>query len=79
MQIGYSKLAVRSIKKLDQKTKQRVKRAIELLPHGDVKKLVGRSHDYRLRVGGYRVLFSLDEDQIIIKDILPRGNAYDRI
>jgi mRNA-degrading endonuclease RelE of RelBE toxin-antitoxin system len=26
---------------------------------GDVKKLAARTHEYRLRVGGFRVLFSL--------------------
>ncbi len=53
-----------------------MKVAIEKLPFGDVKKLQGFKNDYRLRVGDLRVLFSIENDIIIIKDVLPRGQAY---
>ena len=33
---------------------------------GDVKKLKGSKSDYRLRVGGYRVLFELEGHRIVI-------------
>lgn len=56
-----------------------MKEAIEKLPIGDVKKLNGLETDYRLRVGDLRVLFSIEDDTITIKDILPRGQAYKRI
>ena len=79
MQIEYSKEAIKHIKTLDKPTKQRIKLAIEKLPSGDIKKLVGYENDYRLRVGDYRVLFSKSDDIIIIKDILPRGEAYKRL
>ena len=79
MQIEYSKEAAKHIKALDKPTKSRMKRAIEKLPDSDVRKLAGLADDYRLRVGGYRVLFSKTEDIIIIKDVLPRGEAYKRL
>ena len=79
MQIEYSKEAVKHIKTLDKPTKRRIKLAIEKLPSGDIKKLVGYENDYRLRVGDYRVLFSKNDNIIIIKDILPRGEAYKRL
>ncbi len=44
-----------------------------------MKKLQGFVNDYRLRVGDLRVLFSVEGDTIIIKDVLPRGQAYKKI
>jgi len=79
LQIEYSKEAAKHIKMLDKPTKSRMKQAIEKLPSGDVRKLSGFENDYRIRVGGYRVLFSKFEDIIIIKDVLPRGKAYKRL
>ena len=49
------------------------------LPAGDVKKLQGVKEEYRLRVGDLRVIFSVRNDTLIIKDVLPRGEAYKRI
>jgi len=47
------------------------------LPELDIKKLRGYPNHYRLRVGGYRVLFYLQQDHvIIIYAILPRKKAY---
>ena len=77
--IRYDKIAVKHIESLDRTYKQRIKTAIEKLPFGDIKKLKGYQNDYRLRVGNFRVLFSLENDIITIKDVLPRGEAYKRI
>lgn len=79
MYIRYAKTAVKHIENLDQISKQRIRTAIEKLPFGDIKKLKGYQNDYRLRVGNFRVLFSLENDIITIKDVLPRGEAYKRI
>ena len=79
MYIRYAKVAVKHIEDLDKISKQRIKTAIEKLPFGDIKKLKGYQNDYRLRVGNLRVLFSLENDIITIKDVLPRGQAYKRI
>lgn len=79
LQIEFEKEAAKHISKMDKPTKQRIKKAIEKLPAGDVKKLQGYSEDYRLRVGNLRILFSVREDIITIKDILPRGQAYRRL
>lgn len=79
MDIEYSKEAVKHINQLDKPTKQRIKQAIEKLPSGDIKKLTGYKTDYRLRVGNYRILFSRENDIIVIKDVLPRGEAYKRL
>ena len=79
LNIEYSKNAIKHIKEQDKSMKQRLKTAIEKLPDGDVKKLKGLQNDYRLRVGNLRVLFSIENDIIIIKDVLPRGQAYKRL
>lgn len=75
MEIVYSKPAIKAISRMDTPTKQRLKSAIEKLPSGDVRKMVGYTNTYRLRVGNLRVLFEMQED-IIILNILPRGDAY---
>lgn len=79
MNIRYEKNAVKYIEKLDKPSKLRLKEAIECLPSGDVKKLTGYENDYRLRVGKLRVLFSIEDDTIYIKDIDSRGQIYKRI
>ena len=46
-------------------------------PELDIKKLKGYKNHYRLRVGGYRVLFELQEGYVIVVyAILPRKKAY---
>lgn len=79
MEINFSKSFQKSLKTMDKPTKQRVKNAIEKLPLGDIKKLQGYSGMYRLRIGNYRVIFEMNNDIIYIKDILPRGQAYNNI
>jgi mRNA interferase RelE/StbE len=44
---------------------------------GDVKKLTGRTHEYRLRVGSLRVLFMLESDLISVYRVSDRKEAYE--
>lgn len=58
----------------------RILRAIEALSDdltGDVRPLVGRD-GYRLRVGKWRLLMSIDEElrQVSVEALGPRGNVY---
>lgn len=77
MNIEYSKRAVKSINGMDSRTKQRMKSAIESIPTGDIKPLKGSRGSYRLRVGGWRIIFSyLEKDIILIVKIEPRGEVY---
>jgi mRNA interferase RelE/StbE len=42
------------------------------------KKLKGAPNSYRLRVGDYRILYSiLSQEEILVFKISPRGSAYD--
>jgi mRNA interferase RelE/StbE len=76
MNITYLKQAVKVIDRLDAPTKQRIKQGIIKLPDGDVKRLKGYTDLYRLRIGDWRVLFTMIADRITVEDILPRGDAY---
>jgi len=76
MTITFSKSAKKSIDKLDSPTKQRIKNAIDRIPDGDIKRLQGYISLYRLRVGNWRIMFSILSQEIYIEDVLPRGSAY---
>ena len=79
MQVRFKKQAIKYLSGCGKKTKKRLKEAIHSLPLGDVKKLKGYENYYRLRVGELRVLYTLEDENIIITDILPRGEVYKRI
>ena len=78
MKIIYAKRVVKTINRMDNATKQRIKAAIEQLPDGDTKQIKGRNlTTFRLRIGGWRVLYSFDiNGGIFIEKIAPRGEAY---
>ena len=59
MEISYSKQAEKFLKKQTEETRNRIRKAINNLPRGDIKKLQGRN-SYRLRVGDYRIIFDRD-------------------
>jgi mRNA-degrading endonuclease RelE of RelBE toxin-antitoxin system len=66
---------------MDKSDAQRLAQAMETFAasgNGDVKALHGRlSGRYRLRVGKWRVLFSLDQPgNVLVVDIDNRGQAY---
>ena len=44
---------------------------------GNVKKLTGRTQEYRLRVGSFRVLFMLEADLINVYAVKDRKEAYE--
>ena len=76
MDVDYTKQAEICLDKQTEKQMIRIKRAINLLPVGDVKKLKGIENGYRLRVGSVRVLFEKDGDKIHIIKIDNRGDVY---
>lgn len=43
---------------------------------GDVKRLTGFTHEYRLRVGDYRVLFEIEGESILVYRVRHRREAY---
>ena len=78
-QIVYKPRAAKDIQKLPRQQIRRVLAAIERLAdnlQGDVKKLTQYTPEYRLRVGEYRVLFEIENNQIVIYRIRHRKDAY---
>ena len=82
MKIEYSKDVVKYLKRLDKPTRQRFHTAFKNLsaipPQGDIKPMRGERNVYRLRVGDFRVLFTIDADSdiILVTRIAPRGKIY---
>lgn len=72
------KHAKKFIDKQDKSQRERIYKAIEGLPYGDIKKLQSHNEFYRLRVGKYRIIFHWIENKIIINvtDVNSRGDIY---
>jgi mRNA interferase RelE/StbE len=63
--------------KLSAERREQIREAVDELPYsGDIKKLQGQQHAYRLRVGGYRVIYRFVDGEVFIDGVLPRGSAY---
>lgn len=81
-QILIEKRATKFISKLPQNEKKRVLSAINNLPLGDVKMLKGHPgvNYYRLRVGEYRIIYTINNDELIIcvVDAGSRGQVYNQ-
>lgn len=85
MPIEYSKSAAKTLQKMDKALRQRIHHAIIGLtktpPEGDIKPMQGyRDGRFRLRVGGYRVVYRYDDRGnmivLFIIDIGSRGDVY---
>lgn len=80
-QIIIKKKAKKFIDKLPMNEKRRVVAAIEQLPNGeDIKKLKGHDDLLRLRVGDYRIVYTVDNGKLIVLviDVGNRGDIYKR-
>ena len=79
--IFLKKKAKKFIDGLPANERRRVVAAIELLPDGeDIKKLKGHENLFRLRVGGYRIIYTIDNGELIVYviDVGSRGQIYNR-
>lgn len=75
------KKAKKFIDKLPKNERVRIVRAIERLPNGeDIKKLKGHNDLMRLRVGEYRIIYTVDNGELIVYviDADNRGEVYKR-
>lgn len=76
----YTQRAIKDIKKLDQKVKSRLGKAILRLeddPFGHGKALINTSQGgYRFRVGDYRVIFDLEDEEIVVLRVGHRREIY---
>ena len=79
--IVLKKSAKKFIDRLPRNEKARIVAAIEQLPNGeDIKQLKGHPGMYRLRVGEYRVIYTVDHGELVVYviDAGPRGQIYNR-
>jgi mRNA interferase RelE/StbE len=77
LEIGEEALA--QLRAFPKELRQRIGQKLDALQtdlQGDVKKLAGQAGKYRLRVGSYRVLFTLEKDLIFVYLVKDRKNAY---
>lgn len=77
--------AISALDKLNQSTKERLISKIRVLKDrpklkragSDIKKIKDANPEaYRLRVGGYRVIYAVEEDVVWITEIMSRGRGY---
>jgi len=84
-QVQFTETALKNLKRYPKPDRRRILKKIEDMaadPYAapNVKRLVDFDVAYRLRVGNYRVLYDLLDDQHLVDvvDILPRHKAYKR-
>ena len=78
MNISYSKTFEKRFSKYDKKLQEKIFQAIQNLPDGDVKRLIGNDIPpiYRIRISKYRILFHMNEEEIQILKVDSRGDIY---
>ena len=81
MKVLVEKAVAKYLERLNEPMKSRILEALQGLknepPTGDIKATSGNLQGlYRLRVGGYRVLFAIRDNTIFVTSIAPRGQAY---
>ncbi|MBS3075659.1 type II toxin-antitoxin system RelE/ParE family toxin [Candidatus Pacearchaeota archaeon] len=79
-QIEWKENALREVEKLENSIARRIVKKVDELTENpfskDIKKLKG-CNDFRLRVGDYRIIFSIENTIIQILKVGHRRNIYD--
>lgn len=80
MQILLHPIPTKYLGRLNEPDKSRVKGAIEGLgkepPEGNITPFIGQKGIFRLKIGGYRILFRYRDSDILVTHIDPRGQVY---
>ncbi len=80
-QVITTRKAERTLRRLPKNLLQRLRKAIDALEHNPrprgYKKLTGSDY-YRIRVGGWRIIYTIKDDKLIVLvlTVAPRGSAY---
>ena len=77
--IEFKPKAIKDFRSLPKQIQDKIFEKIQLMENdlaGDVKKLTNFTPEYRLRVGNYRVLFEIEDENIVIYRVKPRDKAY---
>jgi mRNA interferase RelE/StbE len=81
-ELTYSECALKQLKKLEKNIQLRVLASLErcrINPYPHLKKLVGSPY-FRLRVGDYRIILNINDNEvrILVIEIGHRKNIYDK-
>lgn len=80
-EISWDENALRDLEKIEVLLRKRIIKKIEQFAESEsfheIKKIHGAEKVYRLRVGDYRILFEIVQDEIIILKIGHRKNIYE--
>ena len=78
MEVILKKQAIKYLNKTSGKAYTKLEKALEGLAtlQGDIKYMEGSNGEYRLKIPPFRILFTCEEDKIIVERIGPRGDAY---
>ena len=79
--IKIDRVALKFINKQDHEQRRSILSAISKLPHaGDIKRLESDGELYRLRVGSYRIIYSVNHGELVVHVIGAdnRGDVYKR-
>lgn len=77
--IEFDKRAIKFISKQPKPQRERLFKAISILPlSGDIKAMQGHPGYFRLRVGDYRVIYTVDNNVLIVRiiEVGNRGDVY---
>ncbi len=77
--IQFKPRAAKDIERLSLRTRPQIIKSIEAMSvdlKGDVKRLTNFTPEYRLRVGDYRVLFEIENENIVVYRVRHRREAY---
>lgn len=82
--IKIDRIALKYLKKLDKPTRTRIYNHLKILSQDpyhselDIKRMQGTTDEYRLRIGTYRVIYSVENNRLLIYIIKigPRGDVY---
>ena len=81
-EIKWDERALNELYKLENQISSRIYKKVnelrEVFQSKDIKRLKGK-YEFRLRVGDYRVLFSLENNLIIVWKVGHRKNIYKRL
>ncbi|ERM93290.1 plasmid stabilization protein [Caldanaerobacter subterraneus subsp. yonseiensis KB-1] len=80
-EIEFSKKAAKFFKTQPPQQQKKLAQVINKLPNGDVKFLKGYSNLYRLKVGDCRIIFTIDENEELIRILVigNRGDVYKKL
>ncbi|MBI4896310.1 MAG: type II toxin-antitoxin system RelE/ParE family toxin [Candidatus Aenigmarchaeota archaeon] len=82
-----SKTATKELNSLDNTMQERIRASLKELesepfqprPKADIKKLhkMSKHQFYRLRVGGYRIIYAIENTDVKVTRIIARGKGYE--